>query len=356
MSLTRWVERIDSRDWQTIDEGTLRLACIGVGWWTTDVAIPAIEASEFCETTVLVSGDVENAREIGEANGIPHVMSYEEFHDGDLDDEYDAVYIATPNAYHLEYAERAAELGKAILCEKPLEATADRAEELVDACGLVPLMTAYRMHTDPLVRRARELISDGAIGEIRYISGENAQPLLEMNGDPDQWRLDSDLAGYGTSVMDIGIYVINTARFLLGADPIEASGHMYSQDAAFGDVPDQWASFALLFDNDVPLVAGTSQDAQSGSSLTITGSEGRLELDPAFSGEIVLQLERGETTVEVSHDAISAEREMTEEFDYFADRVLSEQPIGPDGDHGLCDMRTIAAIHRAAETGRPVEI
>lgn len=356
MGLVRWVDGIERRDWQTVDAGTVRLALIGVGWWTVDVAIPAIEASDLCETTVLVSGSEEKATGIAAEHGIAHGMTYEAFHDGANTDAYDAVYIATPNAYHLEYADRAAKLGKPVLCEKPLEATAERAEQLVDACSAVPLMTAYRMHTDPLVRRARELISDGAIGSVRYVSGENAQPLLEMNGDPDQWRLDSDLTGYGTSVMDLGIYVINTTRFVLGTDPETAFGHMASVDPAFDDVPDQWASFSLLFTDETPLVGRTSQDATSGSSLTITGSAGRLSLEPAFSGEVVLRLERGDATVAVSHEAISAEREMTEEFDYFADRVLSEMPIGPDGGHGLVDMRTIAAIHESAARGEPVEI
>jgi len=48
--------------------------------------------------------------------------------------------------------------------------------------------------------------------------------------------------------------------------------------------------------------------------------------------------------------------EMTEEFDYFADRVLREEPIGPDGEHGLLDMRALKAIYDAAETGERVTV
>lgn len=356
MSLGSWIDDIEKRDWQRTNTGNLRLALIGVGWWTVDVAIPAIAETELCESTVLVSSDEAKASEVGDEHDIDHAITYEAFHDGTCIDEYDAVYIATPNAYHLEYAETAADLGAAVLCEKPMEASVDRAERMVHACADVPLMIAYRMQTDPLVRRTKELLDDGIIGDVRYISGTNQQPLLEMNGDPDQWRLDSDLTGYGTSVMDIGIYVLNTARFVLDRDPIEAFARMESVDDAFADVPDQWASFSLLLEGDIPLVGTTSQDAQSASSLVISGDAGRLTLAPAYSGEVVLTVERGDATVEVTTDAIDAQREMREEFDYFADRVLAGDDITPDGEHGLTDMATIAAIHHAAESGTPVSL
>ncbi len=356
MSLRGWLDGIEHRDWQTTDDGTVRYALIGLGWWAMDVALPALEASDRCEPAVLVSSSRAKATELAAEHDLARGMSYEEYHDGVAADAYDAVYIATPNAYHLEYAETAAAHDAAVICEKPLEATAERAEALVEACADVPLMTAYRMQTDPRVRRAKDLIAGGALGEIRYVTGTNEQPLLEVIPDPDQWRLDPELTGYGTSVMDLGIYVLNTARFLLDRDPVEAYAYMGSAGSAFADVPDQWATYSLLLEGGVPLLGATSQDAQAGSRLSIVGEEGRIDLTPAFSGDVGLTITRGETAVEVAHDGIDVEAEMREEFDYFADRVLSGEPIYPDGAHGLVDMRTIAAIHRAAEAGEPVGI
>nr|WP_233204068.1 hypothetical protein [Halegenticoccus soli] len=74
----------------------------------------------------------------------------------------------------------------------------------------VPLMIAYRMHTDPAVRRTHELIEDGFLGDPVSVYGNNSQPLLETIPDTGQWQLDLDRSGYGTSVMDLGIYSINT--------------------------------------------------------------------------------------------------------------------------------------------------
>lgn len=352
MTLTEWLDDVTTRDWQTVESGTLRLALIGIGWWTRDVAIPAIEETDLCETTVLVSSSKEKAESVARANDIQTGITYESFNAGAASDQYDAVYIGTPNAVHLDYAETAATNGKAVLCEKPMEATVDRAAQLVEACdGSVPLMIAYRMQTDPLVRRARELIEAGFLGEIVQIYGNNSQQLLELIPDPEQWRLDPEWTGYGASVMDIGIYPINTTRFLLNRDPTAVVSHLASPSEAFSDVPDERSSFLLRFEDDVDFVCTATQNAHTDSQLKLTGTEGQIELQPAFHGECALRLSRGELTATLEHDTFDEHDEMREEFDYFADRVLGEKPIYPDGEQGLVDMEIIAGIHEAHETG-----
>ncbi len=359
MTLDEFLDGYGERDWQTAvpDAGPVRFALVGIGWWTTDVAMPAIDDSTFCETSVLVSGSPETAQRAAAGRGVDHVITYEEFHDGAATDAYDAAYVATPNALHLDYVASAANHGKAVLCEKPLEATVERASRLVDAAADadVPLMTGYRMQTDPAVRRARELIADGFLGDPVHAHGTNTQRLLEMIPDPDQWRLDPDMTGYGTTVMDIGIYPINTARYLLNRDPTAAEGRMESTHDAFADVPDERATFTLTFEDDIPLVVTASQNAQADSRLTITGTEGQIELRPAFHGTVDLGLARGDVRAEIT-SGVDVQHETTELFDYFADRVLTGAPIGPDGRHGVDDLRTIRAVHEAAENGERVEI
>jgi D-xylose 1-dehydrogenase (NADP+, D-xylono-1,4-lactone-forming) len=352
-----WIDSYEERDWQTTDDGTVRYALIGLGWWTTDVAIPAIADSDLGTVSVLVSSSTEKAEEIAAANDVEHGISYDEYHDGAASDAYDAVYIGTPNAFHLEYAETAADLGKAVLCEKPMEATVERAERLVKACedADVPLMIAYRMHTEPAVRRARDLVESGFIGDPVSVYGTNNQRLLEMIPDHDQWRLDPDITGYGTSVMDLGIYSINTARYLLRRDPITVHSQMSTHHEAFADVPDERSSSTLLLD-DVHMVSTTSQRAHDDTQLKLIGTEGTIELDPAFHGQASLRLSRGDLSVTVDHETYDAEREVREVFDYFADRVLTGEEIYADGRHGLVDMQVIEAIHRAADEGEPVDL
>jgi xylose dehydrogenase (NAD/NADP) len=344
------------RDWETDTEGTVRLALIGLGWWTLEEAIPAIAAGEHCETTVLVSSSTEKAESIAaDVDGDAVGVTYDEFHDGAAADAYDAVYVCTPNAYHLEYVETAAELGKHVLCEKPMEATVERAEELAAACedAGVQLLVGYRMQTEPAVRRARELVADGAIGRPRYVHGANTQRLLGIFDDPDQWRLDPDLTGYGTSVMDLGIYPINAARFVLDADPVTVQASMRSEGDAFEDVPDEHSAFLLEFEGGVYATCTASQNAHTNTFLEITGTEGTLRLDPAFHMDTGFQLAVDGSTISVDEPDVN---QMTEIFDYFGHAVLADAEVTPDGEHGVVDMKTIRAIHDAAEDGERTRV
>jgi predicted dehydrogenase len=358
MSLDNWLADYERRNWQTVTDGTVRYALVGLGWWTTDVALPAIEVSAFGETTVLVSRSREKAEQIATENDIPYGITTEAFHDGDAREEYDAVYVCTPNAHHLEFVETAAEYDKGVLCEKPMEATVERAEQMVAACDEAgsPLMVAYRMQTDPAVRRARELIRSGFLGEPVFVYGNNTQPLLEMIPNSDQWRLTPDLTGYGTSVMDLGIYSINTTRYLLDRDPVAAQSMMATKHDAFEGLQDERTSFLLDFGDGVQMASTASQRGHEDTQLKITGTEGQLELRPAFHGECGLRVARGDLAADVGHDEFDAVDEMCEEFDYFADRLLTGNEIHPDGGHGLYDLRVIEAIHEAAETGASVGI
>ncbi|WP_434521132.1 D-xylose 1-dehydrogenase Gfo6 [Halorubrum sp. AS12] len=361
MSAAEYLDSVRVRDWERLDSGTLRIAMISLGWWTREQAIPAVADSEFCETTVLVSSSRDKAS--AAAAEIPTVeaaLSYEEFTDGEATEEYDAAYVCTPNALHLPYAEAAAEHGKAVLCEKPVESTRERAERLVAATEDVPLMVAYRMETDPQVRRMRELIAEGAIGDPVAVHGSMSQQMLEtVSGDADQWRLDPDLVGYGASVMDLGIYPLNTARFVLDADPVSVTAQMRSADEAFDDVPDQHAAFTVRFDDGTQAACTAGQHAAYTGHFRVVGTGGELTLEPTFLGqpEQTLTLASDGRELEVADGRRDVMRdEMTEEFDYFADRVLREAPIYPDGDHALVDMRALEAIYEAAETETTVSV
>ena len=355
MTLEQYLDRFAERDWQSTEDGTVRFALVGLGWWVREEVLPALEDADLCTATVLVSGSAEKAESVADGADVAAGVDYEAFHDGAAADRYDAVYVCTPNAVHLPYVRTAAELDRAVLCEKPMEATAERAEEMVAVCERndVPLMVAYRMQTAPAVRRARELIADGFVGDPVHVLSDNSQRLLSLISDPDQWRLDPELTGYGTSVMDIGLYSVNTARYLLDSDPVAVQATMNSHDPAFEDVPDERASFSVTFADGTLAACTTSQNAQTSTSLRVTGTEGRIHLEPAFHMETELRVRRGETATTLDTPETN---QMTEVFDYFADRLLAGSDDYPDGEHGLHDMRTLAAIYDAAETGERTRV
>jgi xylose dehydrogenase (NAD/NADP) len=360
MDLETVLSEFTRRDWQTSTpaDGPVRFAMIGLGWWTLEQAIPAVAASELCETTVVVSGSSEKAaRTVEDVETVETGLTYDEFHAGEAADEYDAVYVCTPNAYHLELVETAADLDKDVLCEKPMEADLERAEALTAACddAGVTLMIAYRMHTEPAVRRARDVVTEGLIGEPVLVHGNMSERILDLVEDEKPWRLDPDVVGPGTSVMDIGIYPLNTARFVLGRDPVSVQAMMHSDHEAFADVPDERAAFTVGFEGGVYAACTASQNAASASNLRVVGTRGEVQVEPAFYPwtDRGLRVTRGDTTVDVDFEQVD---QMEEEFDYFADCLLAgRQPVA-DGLHGLTDMRALLAVYEAGETGETVEL
>ncbi|WP_152042466.1 D-xylose 1-dehydrogenase Gfo6 [Salinigranum salinum] len=360
MDLDAVLEESCARDWQTVDPDTVdrvRFAVIGLGWFTRGRALPALTDSDLCEPTVLVSSSTEKAQRVAaETAGADHGITYDEFHDGVATDAYDAVYVCTPNALHLAYVETAATYGKDVLCEKPMERDSDRARRLRDAAveAGIDLMVAYRMHTEPAVRRARELVEAGYIGDPMSVTGDMSQRLLDrVNPDPDQWRLDEDLAG-GGALFDIGIYPLNTARFLLDADPVAVTGKTASSHDAFDEV-DETVSFSVEFPDEVYANCYASHNARQSSSITVTGTEGQVRVEPAFFQDQARQLHvsRGDGRATVTLTPVD---QMREEFDYFADRVRGSDSIHPDGTHGLVDMRVMEAIYEAAEIDRWISV
>ncbi|WP_459194042.1 D-xylose 1-dehydrogenase Gfo6 [Halosimplex sp. J119] len=355
MDLREYFDEFAARDWPQAEEGTVRFAMVGLGWWTLDHAIPATNELDHLETTTVVSSSTEKAQDVADDHQtIDHALTYDEFQDGAATDAYDAVYVGTPNALHLPYVESAAEFGKDVLCEKPLEANAERAEQLVEAAQDITLGVEYRMHVQPAVRAMRELVADGFIGDVTLVHGNMSQPLLAMNDDPDQWRLNPDMAGGGASVTDLGVYSINTTRFVIDSDPVAVSGATWSGHEAFDDVPDERASFTVEFPDGVLASCTASQNAQEASNLRVIGTEGELLLEDAFlGGERKLTITRGETTITTEFDQIEETRRSLE---YFADHVLTDTPILGDGEHGLVDQHAIDAVYEAAESGQRVEL
>ncbi|MFC6862838.1 D-xylose 1-dehydrogenase Gfo6 [Halomicroarcula sp. GCM10025817] len=359
MEVSALTEDFDRRDWQDLTEtdDPVRFAMVGLGWWTREQAMPAVAAGDLCETTVLVSGDREKAASVAaESETVEHAVTYEEFHDGAASDAYDAVYVVTPNAKHLPFVESAAALGKDVLCEKPMEATVDRAEQMVAACNEhdVTLMIAYRMHTEPAVRRARDLIDAGYVGDPVFVHGNMTEPILELVPDPDQWRLDWELSG-GCAAMDIGIYSLNTARFLLDADPVRVQGSVASVQAEFDDVPDEHAAFQVDFPDHTYAHCTASQNATMASHIRVTGTEGEVRVEPAFYpwDERELHVSHGGSDVDVAFEQID---QMEEEFEYFSHCLLTGEAPYADGEHGLVDMRTLKGVYEAAADGRAVDL
>lgn len=355
MDAKPYFRNFDERDWQkTRDIDPVRFAVVGLGWWSEAHLLSAIDDSDFCESTVLVSGSGEKAAEFAATYGADRTLSYEEYHAGVATDEYDAVFVVTPNALHLEYVETAANLGKDVVCEKPLEATVERAERLVEVCedAGVTLMTAYRMQLDPVMRRVREVVTDGVIGRPVQIHGGFSYPLVGAL--PGQWRRDEKLSG-GGALMDIGVYPLNTTRFILRADPTSVQATAHSPDPEFENVADEHVAFQLTFPGAVTASFTASFGEFDDNRLQIIGTEGQLFVEPAFDTGVdrTVTLERTDERIECTVGSVN---EVSEEVDYFAHCLHMGIDPRPNGRDGLVDIRIAAAVYESDRTGKRLQL
>jgi xylose dehydrogenase (NAD/NADP) len=357
LDITALTTGLSCRDWDDTHDGTVRFALVGLGWWTSEHVRPMLADLDVAAATVAVSGTPEKREQASaEWDDIEATLSYEAFHDGAATDHYDAVYVCTPNATHLEHVEAAADHGKAVLCEKPMEATTERARAMVEACEAadVPLVVGYRMQTDPAVRQLRDAVADGFLGEPVHVQGHMSQPIAELfpNGN---WRLDAELAGGGAAVTDLGIYPLNTARFLLDADPASVRATAESDGETFADVPDEHATFEVTFADGTVAQCATSQNAEFAAGLEIVGTEGAIRLDPGFFDNETqrLTLVKDGDRHTVTYDPVD---QMREEFAYLAHHLLGDEPVDPTGRHALADVATVEAIYEAAETDERVPV
>ncbi|MEZ3116691.1 Gfo/Idh/MocA family oxidoreductase [Halobaculum sp. MBLA0147] len=365
-------------DWDTGVDGTVAVAVVGLGGYARGVSLPALAAGGYTTVGAVVSGDPEKAATVADEYGAT-ALTYDDYAAGEATDAYDAVYVATPNRDHLQRVETAAAHGRHAIVEKPLDATSERAAAAVDACEAadVRLMTAYRMQTDPVIRRLRTAVDDGFVGDAVKLFGDFTFPVLRGSAGPDQWRLDPHLAG-GGALYDVGVYPLNTARFLLDADPVAVSAtlqggnpradgdgsdaggagaarddHQSTADPFVG--VDEHTHFQVSFPDGVVGNFSASFTGHATAALEVIGTAGRVRIEDAFQPgrDRVVRVERGEETVTL--EGVGGD-ETRAEFDYFAHAILADEPIEPDGHDGLVDLHVLEAVLDAAHRGERVSV
>ena len=140
-------------------------------------------------------------------------------------DGIDAVAIVTPNHLHADVATAFLRAGIAVICDKPMTATLPEAEELAALARetAVPFVLTQTYTGYPMVREARRMIAEGAIGAVRHVQVEYLQDWLtgpvENSGQKQAvWRTDPRMSGEGGCIADIGTHAVNLATFVTGLE------------------------------------------------------------------------------------------------------------------------------------------
>jgi predicted dehydrogenase len=327
--------------------GVVRWGVLGVAKIATQKVIPAMQRARGCEVVAIASRDAERARDAARRLRIPHAYgTYEALID---DPDVDAVYIPLPNHLHVPWTTRAAEAGRHVLCEKPIALTAAEARTLLeirDRTG-VRIQEAFMVRTHPQWRRARQLVADGSLGEVRAMSGF----FSYHNDDPVNVRNVLEFGGGG--LLDIGCYLVNTARFIFDAEPSRVAGTL-DRDPRFG--VDRLTSLILDFDGR-HAIGTCSTQLQYYQRIQIVGTQGRIEIEIPFNAPLDrpcrILFDRGGdlSGADVQMIEFDVCNQFTIQAESFASALLEDRPQPVPLEDAVANMACIDALVASSRSG-----
>ena len=191
----------------------IRWGILGASKFASEHMGPAINAAKGAVLSAVASRTPESVAPFQDfAAGCRAVVGYDALI---ADPDIDAVYIPLPHHLHVEWTVKALTAGKHVLAEKPIAMQADYFDQLIaarDATGLVAA-EAYMIVHHPQWQRSRQMVADGAIGRVIHITGGFS---YDNSDDPQNIRNQAAMGGGG--LRDIGVYVLGSARYVMGAD------------------------------------------------------------------------------------------------------------------------------------------
>jgi len=305
--------------------------------------IPGAHASPKVDLVGVASRDQQRAEEYAKQWDIPRAYgSYEALL---ADPEIEAVYISLPNTMHCEWSIKSAEAGKHVLCEKPLSRHPNEVEEAFDAADKAGrlLSEAFMYRHNPQTKRVKQLVDEGAIGELRVVRSVFSYSLY----DEDNIRLRTDVEG--GALMDVGCYNVSGSR-LVGGEPEHVLG-----EAWYGPSGTDWVfSGALRFPGNVIGLFHCGTALPNQDELEVIGSEGSLFLDDPWHCNVpVIELRR-----EDGVERIELEREDSYrlELENLSDATRGEGELLLGRADALGQARTLEALHESATTGSLVKL
>lgn len=332
---------------------TFGYAIVGIGSLAEGDILPAFANTRRSRVMGLVSGDMEKARATAARYGVPDsgLYSYDTFDRIADNPDIDAVYIVLPNNLHAEYTIRAHKAGKHVLVEKPMANTVADCEAMIAAAAEAnrQLLVGYRLRYEPYTQAMIRMVSEKEFGETRAIVCEAGFNI----GNPSQWRLSKATAG-GGSMMDIGIYAVNAARYLSGEEPTEvnATESTDRSDPRFKEVEDT-IHFHMRFPSGV-VASCLSSYGVNLNRFRVHAQRGSFEMEPAWSRTgLRMRVMRGST---VEHRHLPQRDHFALMMDHLAESAAAGTAPLTDGIDGRNDMRVIEAVYESVRTRGPVSL
>lgn len=293
------------------------------------ILAPGTIAHRFAQGLAQIPGAIPHAvgsRDLGRAQafateyGFKHAYgSYEELV---ADPEVDAIYVANPHPFHEQATLLCLKAGKAVLVEKPFAANLAQAQHMVDMAraNKVFLMEAMWTRFLPAMVKAKQLIEEGAIGEVRHIAVDFG---FRADIDPEGRLFAPALAG--GSLLDVGVYTLSFCSLVMGQAPERIQAHLHIGSTGV----DEEAQALLSYPGGASASVYSAIRVDSTSEAQVFGTKGSLRL-PQFwhTQTFTLKNEAGEQRFDLPYAASGFQFQAMEVMDCLS-RGLSESPRMP---------------------------
>ncbi|MFG3022594.1 Gfo/Idh/MocA family protein [Streptomyces sp. NPDC048254] len=252
-------------------EQSVRWGILATGGIAAAFAADLVDLPD-AEIAAVASRSAGSAEAFAERFGIGR--AYGDWESLARDEDIDVVYVATPHSAHRVAAGLCLEAGRNVLCEKAFTIDAREAGELVTLAKKHDrfLMEAMWMYCNPLVRRLKALVLDGAIGEVRTVQAD-----FGLEGPfPPAHRLRDPALG-GGALLDLGVYPVSFAHLLLG-EPDGLSARAVLSDEGV----DLQTAALLSWESGALAAVHCSIVGGTGTTASVTGSRGRIDIPDGF--------------------------------------------------------------------------
>jgi len=311
--------------------------------------IPAIQKSSNGRVVAICSRNRDQAENTAKSLDIDKAYgSYEELLS---DSDIDAVYIPLPNHLHVEWAIKAIQAGKHVLCEKPIGVSAAEASRLLVEAqknNHLKVMEAFMYRFHPQWIKVKSLIKDGVIGEVKAVQSF----FSYFNIDPQNIRNKIDVAG--GALMDIGCYCVSFPRFLFDEEPIRVVSNI-DRDPVMKT--DRLTSAMLDFPGGKTSTFTCSTQLMPYQCAHILGTNGHIEIEiPVNAPKDAPSAIWVRTKTNSEKIVVNPVDQYTLQAEMFAKAILDKSSVPTDLADAVNNMKVIEAIFQSAEHNGWIDI
>ncbi len=322
----------------------LGVALVGLGSYSSGQLAPALQETKHCYLAGIVTGTPSKETSWSERYNIPkkNIYNYENFDSIANNPDIDIVYVVLPVFMHKDFTIRAARAGKHVICEKPMAMNVKECEEMIAACNAAKRMLSigYRLHFEPHNMEMMRLGQKKVFGAVKKVDGANG---FVYGGNPNVWRLKKAMAG-GGGLMDMGVYVIQGARYVTGEEPLWVEAREIKTRPDFFKEVDETVKWTMGFPGGTIATCSSSYNDNT-NHLRAEAEKGWFELTAAYRyGGIEGATSKGPLDFpQINQQAA--------QMDDFAVCIKENKRTRVPGEEGLKDMKVVEAIYKSITAG-----